>query len=37
MLAKIAGDVVQRTPGAAGVQFIDADNIGGERVRLRRR
>ena len=37
MLAKIEGDAVQRALELAGVQFIDADDSGGEGVRLRLR
>ena len=37
MLAKIEGNAVRRALELAGVQFIDADDSGGEGVRLRRR
>jgi hypothetical protein len=37
MLAKIEGDAVQRALELAQLQFIDADDSGGEGVRLQRR
>jgi hypothetical protein len=37
MLAKIEGNAVRRALELAGVQFIDADDSGGEGVRGRRR